>query len=206
MDIACVRKSIASLLTCRSHDDGSYIPLFIRLAWHCCGTFDKDKGNGGSNGSTMRFTAEESDPENAGLEKAKMALKPIHDKYPWMSLAYLWILAGNVAIEASGGPFIRFSTGRKDFGEEEAISVYGSRGCLFGDGIFNPHKSRLPAADLGTGGDPNAHVHIREQKTIDSVRGTFIRMGFDDKETVCLILLGHQFGRCHPEVSGYEHP
>ena len=29
-------------------------------------------------------------------------------------------------------------------------------------------------------------------------------MGFDDRETVCLIVLGHQFGRCHPEVSGNE--
>ena len=31
-------------------------------------------------------------------------------------------------------------------------------------------------------------------------------MGFSDKETVCLILLGHMFGRCHPETSGYENP
>ena len=31
-------------------------------------------------------------------------------------------------------------------------------------------------------------------------------MGFGDKEAVLLIILGHQFGRCHPDVSGYEHP
>ena len=31
-------------------------------------------------------------------------------------------------------------------------------------------------------------------------------MGFDDRETVCLIVLGHQFGRCHRDVSGFEHP
>ena len=35
------------------------------------------------------------------------------------------------------------------------------------------------------------------------MRGTFTRMGFNDKETVCLIILGHQFGRCHADVSGY---
>jgi catalase (peroxidase I) len=35
---------------------------------------------------------------------------------------------------------------------------------------------------------------------------TFKRMGFDDKETVALIVLGHQYGRCHSEVSGYEDP
>jgi len=31
-------------------------------------------------------------------------------------------------------------------------------------------------------------------------------MGFNDSETVALILFGHQFGRCHREVSGYEGP
>ena len=31
-------------------------------------------------------------------------------------------------------------------------------------------------------------------------------MGFDDRATVNLIILGHQYGRCHPEASGYEHP
>ena len=45
-----------------------------------------------------------------------------------------------------------------------------------------------------------------EKPTIDSIRGTFTRMGFDAKETVCLIVLGHQFGRCHSDVSGNEHP
>ena len=36
------------------------------------------------------------------------------------------------------------------------------------------------------------------------MRATFDRLGFDDRETVALILLGHQYGRCHPEVSGNE--
>jgi hypothetical protein len=43
-----------------------------------------------------------------------------------------------------------------------------------------------------------------EQATIDAVRGTFSRLGFGDKETVCLVVLGHQYGRCHLDVSGYE--
>merc|ERR1712083_1128844 len=30
--------------------------------------------------------------------------------------------------------------------------------------------------------------------------------GMNDRETVALILLGHQYGRCHREVSGYEGP
>jgi len=32
------RNDIAKLIPSRSHDDGSYGPLFIRLSWHCSGT------------------------------------------------------------------------------------------------------------------------------------------------------------------------
>jgi len=46
----------------------------------------------------------------------------------------------------------------------------------------------------------------KEKPTIDSMRGTFTRLGFNDKETVCLIILGHQYGRCHAETSGFEGP
>ncbi len=36
---------------------GGYIaPMFIRLAWHCAGSYDKASGTGGSNGATMRFS------------------------------------------------------------------------------------------------------------------------------------------------------
>jgi cytochrome c peroxidase len=64
----------------------------------------------------------------------------------------------------------------------------------------------LPTADLGPDesvGD-DAPDHEREAATIAMVRGTFQRLGFSDRETVCLVILGHQYGRCHPEVSGYE--
>ena len=46
----------------------------------------------------------------------------------------------------------------------------------------------------------------KEAPTINAVRRTFDRMGFDDQETVALIVLGHQYGRCHPDISGYEGP
>merc|ERR1712188_187970 len=98
----------------------------------------------------MGFGAETNDPENAGLFKAKKLLAPIHEQHPWLSFADLWILAGYVAIEATGGPRIRFAHGRKDFTEEEAAAIYGQSCCPFGDGKFNPNGSRLPAADLGS--------------------------------------------------------
>lgn len=108
--------------------------------------------------------------------------------------------------------------------------------CLI-SGAYNPNRSRLPAADLGSAIDAPAGcpMHVKEKPTIDAIRGTFQRMGFTDRlsgfascnaprfpwllhiacswhgslicrETVCLIILGHQYGRCHLNVSGFEHP
>ena len=208
VSLKMVRRDISALLNDRSHDDGNYGPLLIRFAWHNCGTYCKDTKTGGSNGSTMRFSTETNDPENSGLGKARKLLEPIIEKYPWLSVADLWTLSGYVAIEALGGPTIPFGFGRRDFTEEEAEAKHGAGGCPFGDGKFNPGGSRLPAADLGP--DPDAPsgcpMHVKEKPTIDAIRGTFSRMGFTDRETVALIVLGHQFGRCHLENSGYEHP
>merc|ERR1719446_1710486 len=162
IDLSDVRKDLRDSLYCKGHDDGSYAPLLIRFAWHCCGTYDKESQTGGSNGATMRFEAEANDSENAGLHKAKNLLAPIHERHPWLSLADLWILAGYVAIEATGGPRIRFAYGRKDFTKEEAIAIYGKSGCPFGDGKFNPNGSRLPAADLG----PDKSVPVSADRRI----------------------------------------
>lgn len=123
-----------------------------------------------------------------------------------LSKADVIVLCGYVAIEAMDGPMIPFSYGRVDYNQEVGNEMFGAKqgGCPFGDGKNNPCGSRLPAADIGKK-DEFSEPRLREKPTIDAVRGTFERMGFDDKETVCLIVLGHQFGRCHPDVSGYEH-
>mmetsp|Transcript_23406 Transcript_23406/g.44039 ORF Transcript_23406/g.44039 Transcript_23406/m.44039 type:complete len:384 (-) Transcript_23406:17-1168(-) len=211
LDLTLVRSDIKNSLRDRNHDDGSYVPLLIRFAWHNAGTYDKDTNTGGPNGSTMRFDEEANDPENAGLGKAMRVLEPIKRKWSFLSYADIWMLAGCVAIEASGGPRVPFSYGRRDFTEEEALqknsAATGSR-CPFGDGRFNPNKSRLPTADRGQdkSAPKGCPMHVLEKPTIDGIRGPFTRMGFTDKETVCLILLGHQYGRCHADVSGYENP
>ena len=95
-----------------------------------------------------------------------------------------------------------FRRGRRDYTEEEAKEKYGASLCPFGDGEFNPVTSRLPAADLGT--CPRERTTAGQEKpTIDHIRHTMGRMGFDDQETVLLIILGRQFGRCHAHLSGY---
>jgi len=208
--LAKVRRDILAVMRDHRHDDGSYAPLLIRFAWHCCGTYDAERHTGGPNGGTMRFAAEQSDPENAGLGKARDLLAPIHAKHAAAGLTTsdLCVLAGYVAIEAGGGPRVPFRYGRRDFSEDEACEKYGASLCPFGDGKINPNTSRLPAADLGVDDsvkDANANAE-REARTIAGVRQTFARMGLIDQETVLLILLGHQFGRCHPNVSGFVGP
>lgn len=205
-DLSAVRTDIARALHDRSHDDGSLGPLLIRFAWHASGTYDATTMTGGSNGGTIWLRSEAGDPENAGFEKARVVLKRLHQKHSaTLSLADLSVLAGCVAIEESGGPHIPFAVGRVTYTQDEAIAKNGGNGSHFGDGKINPHGSRLPAADLGPVAGKQS-ITDREKPTIDAVRNTFRRMGFDDRETVCLIVLGHQYGRCHPEVSGYENP
>ena len=172
----------------------------IRFTWHACGTFDQESSTGGSDGGTIWLEAEANDVENKGFEKARALIVKLCKKHgSTLSRADMTILAGCVAIEATGGPHIPFASGRRDFSRDDAIKKHGGAhgGCPYGDGKFNPSGSRLPAADLGValGCPHDAPAHEREKPTIDAVRGTFKRMGFSDKETVCLIVLGHQYGR-----------
>ena len=57
-------------------------PFFIRLAWHCAGSYDKNDNTGGSNGATMRFPPEADHGGNAGLGIARNLLEPIKAKHP----------------------------------------------------------------------------------------------------------------------------
>eukprot|EP00801_Mesodinium_rubrum_P002844 Mrub_02844.p1 GENE.Mrub_02844~~Mrub_02844.p1 ORF type:complete len:266 (+),score=46.16 Mrub_02844:737-1534(+) len=158
----------------------------------------------------MRFEEEQSDPDNKGLSKAIVRLNKLQSKYPWMTHADIYVLAGYVAIETTGGPSIPFCYGRRDYSSDESKAVYSGNVCPFlnKDGNINPSKSRLPPADLGkcpySKSNSNAKKEDIEKPTIDAVRATFKRLGMDDRETVVLIILGHQYGRCHPENSGYE--
>lgn len=85
----------------------------------------------------MRFNAEASDPENAGLDKARKLLEPICEKFGasmGLSVSDIWALAGTVAIEETSGPRIPFATGRVDYTPEQAEAIYGPSRCPFGDG------------------------------------------------------------------------
>lgn len=159
------------------HDDGSYGPLLVRLAWHNSGSYDqhdKTDTKGGSYAGTMRFKKEQGDPENAGLTQGMEFLEEFLTKYD-ISHGDLYTLGGVVAIQEMNGPKVKWRPGRLDLGEE-----------------VTPPYHRLPDASQETG---------------EYVRGVFgDRLGFTDKEMVCLIGVGHGIGRCHTTSSGFDGP
>jgi len=139
VDYDAVRNAIADILELEHYDDGSFGPIFIRLAWHASGTYDIKNGSGGSNGATMRFRPESDHAANAGLHIARNTLEKVKKKFPGITYADLWTLAGAVAVKEMGGPEVPWSPGRSDAAGREAC----------------PPDGRLPDASQGA-------EHLRE--------------------------------------------
>ena len=75
-----VESSIISVIEqdMQARNDGtSLIGTFVRLSWHCAGTYSKLDGSGGSNGARMRFNPEASWGANAGLDVPRKALEDV---------------------------------------------------------------------------------------------------------------------------------
>jgi len=142
-DLFQLRRDIIFALDDESHDDGSWGPILVRLAWHASGTFDKSDGSGGCNGAMMRSKPESEDPENKGLEVARAKLDVLVAKYKGsVTTADLWVFASYIAIEAMGGPYIRFARGRTDEKKHSLCPAHGRLPDANGDGkhiraIFN---------------------------------------------------------------------
>jgi len=139
VDYEAVKRAITEVLDNENYEDGSYGPVVVRLAWHAAGTYNKGDGSGGSNGATMRFHPESGHGANAGLDVARNLLEPIKKRFPGISYADLWTLAGATAIEHMGGPKIPWRAGRVDHES----------------GTKCPPEGRLPDASKG-------EKHVRE--------------------------------------------
>ncbi len=103
-------------------------PFTVRLAWHASGTFDKEDSTsqkGGSDGATMRFDPEVNHDANAGLKIMQAILEPVKRKFPELSYADMWTLAGCQAIKLMGGPDIPFRFGRTDDSDATNCPVDG---------------------------------------------------------------------------------
>jgi catalase-peroxidase len=207
LDLAAVKKDIFDLMTNSQDwwpaDYGHYGPFFIRMAWHSAGTYRIADGRGGAGSGTQRFAPLNSWPDNTNLDKARLLLWPIKQKYGQkISWADLMILAGNCALESMGFKTFGFAGGREDVWEPEEDIYWGPEGKWLDDKRYTGDReleNPLAAVQMGLiyvnpegpNGNPDPIASAKD------IRETFGRMAMNDEETVALIAGGHTFGKTH---------
>ncbi len=207
LDLAAVKKDIFNLMTTSQDwwpaDYGHYGPFFIRMAWHSAGTYRIADGRGGAGAGTQRFAPLNSWPDNANLDKARLLLWPVKQKYgKKLSWADLMILAGNCALESMGFKTFGFGGGREDVWEPQEDIYWGPETEWLGDKRYTGDReleNPLGAVQMGLiyvnpegpNGKPDPLAAARD------IRETFGRMAMNDEETVALIAGGHTFGKTH---------
>jgi catalase-peroxidase len=207
LDLGAVKKDIFSLMTTSQDwwpaDYGHYGPFFIRMAWHSAGTYRVGDGRGGAGAGQQRFAPLNSWPDNANLDKARLLLWPIKQKYgKKISWADLMVLAGNCALESMGFKTFGFAGGREDVWEPQEEVYWGSETKWLGDERYKGVReleNPLGAVQMGLiyvnpegpNGKPDPVAAARD------IRETFGRMAMNDEETVALIAGGHSFGKTH---------
>jgi catalase-peroxidase len=207
LDYEAVKKDLVSFMTDSQDwwpaDYGHYGGLMIRMAWHSAGTYRVGDGRGGAGSGNQRFAPINSWPDNGNLDKARLLLWPIKQKYGnKISWADLMILAGNCALESMGFPTFGFAGGREDVWEPEQDIYWGS------ETEWGANEDRYEDGDLE---DPLAAVMMGwiyvnpegpngkpdPMGSAHDVRETFGRMAMNDEETVALVAGGHTFGKAH---------
>ncbi len=207
LDLKTLKKEINELMVNSQDwwpaDYGHYGPFFIRMAWHSAGTYRIGDGRGGAGSGTQRFAPLNSWPDNTNLDKARLLLWPIKQKYgKKISWADLMILAGNCALGSMGFETFGFAGGREDVWEPEEDIYWGSEDTWLGDKRYTGDRdleNPLAAVQMGLiyvnpegpNSNPDPMASARD------IRETFARMAMNDEETVALIAGGHTFGKTH---------
>jgi catalase-peroxidase len=215
LDLKAVKQDIFELMTTSQDwwpaDYGHYGPFFIRMAWHSAGTYRVGDGRGGAGAGMQRFAPLNSWPDNANLDKARLLLWPIKQKYgKKISWADLMILAGNCALESMGFKTFGFAGGREDVWEPQEEVYWGSETKWLGDERYTKDReleAPLGAVQMGLiyvnpegpNGKPDPIASARD------IRETFGRMAMNDEETVALIAGGHSFGKTHGAADPGKH-
>lgn len=207
LDFAALKQDVMNLMTQSQEwwpaDYGHYGPFFIRMAWHSAGTYRIADGRGGAGAGTQRFAPLNSWPDNANLDKARLLLWPVKQKYgKKISWADLMILAGNCALESMGFKTFGYGGGRADVWEPEEDIYWGAEGKWLDDQRYTKEReleNPLAAVQMGliyvNPEGPNGNPDPKAA-AID-IRETFGRMAMNDEETVALIAGGHTFGKTH---------
>ena len=207
LDLKAVKADIFALMTDSQDwwpaDWGHYGGLFIRMAWHSAGTYRISDGRGGGGSGTQRFAPLNAWPDNVNLDKARLLLWPVKQKYGRaLSWADLLILTGNCALESMGLQTVGFGGGRADVWQPENDIYWGPEGTWLGDERYSGDRDLedpLGAVQMGLiyvnpegpNGNPDPVAAARD------IRETFARMAMNDEETVALIAGGHTFGKTH---------
>jgi len=214
LDLAAVKKDLEELMTDSQDwwpaDYGHYGPFMIRMAWHSAGTYRIADGRGGGGSGSQRFAPLNSWPDNANLDKARLLLWPVKQKYGRkISWADLMILAGNVALESMGFETFGFAGGREDIWEPEEDIYWGAEGEWLGNKerfakghleqpLGASHMGLIYVNPEGVNGNPDP------AESAQMIRETFGRMAMNDEETVALIAGGHTFGKTHGAANDGE--
>ncbi|KAL8296584.1 hypothetical protein RB597_005934 [Gaeumannomyces tritici] len=222
LDYNALKKDLTELMTKSQEwwpaDFGHYGGLFIRMAWHSAGTYRAMDGRGGGGMGQQRFAPLNSWPDNENLDKARMLIWPIKQKYGnAISWSDLMLLAGNVALESMGFKTLGFGAGRADTFQSDEGIYWGAEttfvpkgndvrynGSVDARGRAANLEKPLAATHMGLiyvnpeGPDGNSKP---EDSALD-IRTAFARMGMNDEETVALIAGGHAFGKAHGAVAG----
>ena len=205
LDYSALKADLKGVLTASQPwwpaDWGSYIGLFIRLAWHSAGTYRSVDGRGGSGRGQQRFAPLNSWPDNVSLDKARRLLWPVKQKYGQkISWADLYILAGNVALENSGFRTFGFGAGREDVWEPDLDINWGDETTW----LEHRHPEELAKSPLGATEmgliyvNPEGPNHSGDPASAaPAIRATFGNMGMNDEEIVALIAGGHTLGKTH---------
>ena len=207
LDLKEVKKDLEELMTDSQEwwpaDFGHYGPLMIRMAWHSAGTYRVVDGRGGGGTGNQRFAPVNSWPDNVNLDKSRLLLWPVKQKYGnKLSWADLMILAGNVALESMGFKTFGFAGGREDIWEPEEDINWGPEGEWLDNkrhdeqgGLKGPfaadHMGLIYVNPEGPDGEPDP------LKAAHYIRQSFRLMAMNDEETVALNCGGHTFGKVH---------
>ncbi len=202
-----LKKDVNNMMTTSQEwwpaDYGHYGPFMIRMAWHAAGTYRIGDGRGGAGSGMQRFAPLNSWPDNGNLDKARLLLWPIKQKYgKKLSWADLMVLAGNCALETMDFETFGFGGGREDQWEPQEDIYWGSEKEWLGDERYTGDReleNPLGAVQMGLiyvnpqgpNGNPDILGSARD------IRETFGRMAMNDEETVALVAGGHTFGKMH---------